>query len=61
MNFTRKTNRNYLKAGLFIAFLAGSPMTYAQEAIKYQLPPQSIVNLVDAPQIPMEEFSPDGR
>lgn len=61
MNFTRKTNRNYLKAGFFIAFLAGSTMTHAQEAIKYQLPPQSIVDLVDAPQIPMEEFSPDGR
>ena len=61
MNFTRKTNRNYLKAGIFIAFLAGSTMTHAQEAIKYQLPPQSIVDLVDAPQIPMEEFSPDGR
>ncbi|MGB7528819.1 alpha/beta hydrolase family protein [Sphingobacterium cellulitidis] len=61
MNFTKKTNHNYLKAGLFLAFLAGSNMTYAQEAIKYQLPPQSIVDLIDAPQIPVEQFSPDGK
>jgi len=33
---------------------------YAQESLKYQLPPQSIVDLVDAPSNPSAEFSKDG-
>lgn len=61
MNFIRKTKQNYWKAGFVLAFLCTSSLGYAQEAIKYQLPPQSIVDLVDAPQIPEENFSPDGR
>lgn len=61
MNFIRKTNQNSLRASFFVAFLACSSLSDAQEVLNYQLPPKGIVNLVDAPQIPMEEFSPDGR
>lgn len=61
MNFIRKTNQNLWKASLVLAFLSTSSISFAQEAVKYQLPPQSIVDLVDAPQIPEGNFSPDGR
>ena len=33
---------------------------YAQDNLKYQLPPQSIVDLVDAPSNPTTEFNKDG-
>lgn len=34
---------------------------FAQAQLSYQLPPQSIVDLVDAPQIPEVKISPDGQ
>lgn len=61
MRIRKKANQNFLKAGLLVAFLASSGLTYAQQGINYQLPPQSIVDLIDAPQIPVEVFSPDGK
>lgn len=61
MRIIKKANQNFLKAGLLVAFLASSGLTYAQQGINYQLPPQSIVDLIDAPQIPVEVFSPDGK
>ncbi|MFD1165479.1 alpha/beta hydrolase family protein [Sphingobacterium daejeonense] len=61
MRIRKKANQNFLKAGLLVAFLASSGLTYAQQGINYQLPPQSIVDLIDTPQIPVEVFSPDGK
>lgn len=61
MRIRKKANQNFLKAGLLVAFLASSGLTYGQQGINYQLPPQSIVYLIDAPQIPVEVFSPDGK
>ncbi len=50
-----------LKAGLMLAFLGATIIANAQQAISYQLPPKEIVELVDAPQIPEQEFSKDGQ
>lgn len=43
-----------LSAFVFLIF-----NTYAQEALKYQLPPAEIVKIVDAPQTPAISVSPD--
>ena len=45
--------------GLFLT-VGTTFSVYAQENLKYQLPPQSIVDLVDAPSNPTAEFSKDG-
>ena len=51
-----------MKANILSLFLIGglSFSVYAQENLKYQLPPQSIVDLVDAPAGATTEFSKDG-
>ena len=41
--------------GLATAF----PLTYAQEPLKYQLPPEEITKIVDALQTPGVSVSPD--
>ena len=51
-----------MKAQLLGLFLIGG-LTYtvsAQENLKYQLPPQSIVDLVDAPSNPVIQFNKTG-
>lgn len=53
----RRTGRN-----LLVAFLCASSLgVFAQEDISYQEPPKGIVDLVDAPQIPVQQFSEDGK
>jgi dipeptidyl aminopeptidase/acylaminoacyl peptidase len=44
---------------LVIALLAFSLCTFAQEALRYQLPPAEIVKIVDAPLTPSVSLSPD--
>ncbi|WP_316742721.1 prolyl oligopeptidase family serine peptidase [Pedobacter antarcticus] len=47
---------------LSICLATGLTVTgYAQENLSYQLPPKSIVDLVDAPTSPSVQFSPDGK
>lgn len=62
MNFKRKTNWMALAKGLtFITTAWLSPMTsFGQEQIPYKVPPKSIVDLIDAPQIPHIKISNDG-
>jgi len=55
------SKRAVWKTALLFALAAGHTQLFAQQEISYQLPPQSIVDLVDAPQIPVQEFSKDGR
>ncbi|MFZ4263368.1 alpha/beta hydrolase family protein [Sphingobacterium sp. HJSM2_6] len=64
MNFIRKNNtmiKLALKSSVLMALLLIAQTNQAQEAIKYQLPPKGIVDLVDAAQIPVQKFSKDGR
>lgn len=56
------TKRAVWRTALLLALASSqSTFSFAQQEITYQLPPQSIVDLVDAPQIPVQEFSKDGR
>jgi len=50
-----------LRKSLFFAALLASFSSgiYSQEALKYQLPPEAIVKIVDAPSAPMVSVSPD--
>lgn len=50
-----------LKVALLLALVSIKSEVFAQEEIKYQLPPQSIIDLVDAPQISVQQFSKDGQ
>jgi dipeptidyl aminopeptidase/acylaminoacyl peptidase len=52
-----------MKAKILGLFLIGgfSYSAYAQEGLKYQLPPQSIVDLVDAPANPVVQFDKSGK
>ncbi len=46
--------------GLFILFFfCLSPILYAQESLTYQLPPQEIIDLVDAPSTPSVSIAPN--
>lgn len=43
----------------FIAFILTASVSLTQEALKYQLPPDEIVRIVDAPLAPLFSVSPD--
>ena len=62
MNFTRRTKWVTLATRLTLITSSWLIATtaLAQEQIPYKLPPQSIVDLVDAPQIPDIKISSDG-
>lgn len=45
---------------LIIALLYNISQVSGQEAVKYMLPPEAIVKIVDAPQTPAVSMSPDG-
>jgi dipeptidyl aminopeptidase/acylaminoacyl peptidase len=45
---------------LSVLLLGSLSATYAQSSLPYQLPPQSIVDLVDAPSSPAVQFNKDG-
>ena len=55
-------NYNPMKRTLLSLFLMGgmSIYGYAQENLSYQLPPKSIVDLIDAPGSPTVQFNKDG-
>lgn len=63
ISFKNKTITKHAvwKTALLIALATSQVSLYAQQEITYKLPPESIVDLVDAPQIPVQEFSKDGR
>src|SRR5690554_4373661 len=46
---------------LVVAFLMGTAPVWAQEALRYQKPPQSILELIDAPTTPSVSFSRSGE
>jgi len=61
-----RTKKHWIKVvtyplTLTIALFSTGNNTYAQQQIPYNPPPQSIVDLVDAPQIPQINISPNGR
>lgn len=53
-----KKLRIIIKASIL---LLGAPYSFAQDNLSYQLPPESIRELVDAPSIPQVRFSADGQ
>ena len=45
----------------FTAFSVGLPSAHAADALRYQLPPQAMIDMVDAPQIPQTILSPSNE
>jgi dipeptidyl aminopeptidase/acylaminoacyl peptidase len=52
---------SFFKRIIFIITLLSTFSAFAQEAIKYQKPSQSIIDLVDAPILPKANFSANGE
>ncbi|SKB91587.1 Prolyl oligopeptidase family protein [Parapedobacter luteus] len=64
MDFIRMYNlkmRRVVVSCLWLSLLPLAQGAIAQQQIKYQVPPQSIVDLVDAPRAAVYRFSTDGR
>lgn len=52
-----------IKRILFLFFMTGATsfhVSFSQEPLKYQMPPDDIVKIVDAPSTPVVSVSPDG-
>jgi Prolyl oligopeptidase family. len=61
INNNNRLTRVIAMSCLWLATLATGQDALAQQNLKYQLPPQSIVELVDAPRSAVHLFSSDGR